>query len=195
MHRSLLSAIVLAAAVFFSFSAPAYARDAEVSLSLGGSQIFLDDADDEDPFDEEWGIRLEPSFTLAPFESVPELRLGGGIAFNFYFDEVDTGFAEIDANLYLYTPEFLVSWRQRLGEQFYIEPGVGLGWAIGQLDTDFDNETGNGYSIRPFVRLGYQMERWSIGAEAGYRFGELEFDDAEGDYEELNVGVFLSARL
>ena len=192
MQRSILPDLVLAAILVCAYGAPAYAEDPEISLSLGGSQIFFEDAENDDPFEEEWGFRIEPAFMLSPFSQKPELRMGGGVAFAFYSDDADLGFVTVDSDLSLITPEFLISWRERLGEKFYIEPGLGLGWMFGELDTLFDNESGNGYSVRPYVRVGYQMERWAVGVEAGYRFGELEFDEAEGDIEELNVGLFLS---
>src|SRR5215212_7794599 len=111
-------------------SPDAWARDAapEFTLAGGGSQLMLDGSD---PLDEKWGVYVEPSFSLAPFEGERRFRAGFGVGLGYFAEDVDFdvfgGEATISEELFLITPEALLSWRQPLGDsaKLYVEPGVG----------------------------------------------------------------------
>jgi hypothetical protein len=127
-----------------------------------------------------------------------------GETFTLNADEVET--------LTLITPEFQISWRQMLGDadargerRWFVEPGVGVGVVIGQYwvgdtfgfwsDTDVE-EWDATIAGRPFLRAGYQGERWVFAIEGSYQFGgDLHFtDDIEGNLSEWYVGAFFGGR-
>ena len=156
--------------------------------------------DGDDPLDGEWGVYVEPSFSLAPFEGERRFRAGVGVGLGYFAQDVDFevlgGEVTISEELFLITPEALLSWRQPLGDsaKLYVEPGVGVGAVIGVIDV-FGSEGGGGYSVRPFVRLGYQWEKISAGVEAAYRFGHLDFDSGGGDVQNLSFSAFVAFAL
>ena len=153
------------------------------------------------------------------------LRLGFGLGISgferstdddhvFTDDDGDTFVFDGDEteSLTLLTPEFQVSYRLMLGpgdvdgtRRWFVEPGVGVGVVVGQYwvgetfgwwtDTDI-NEWDATIAGRPFLRAGYQGERWVLGLEASYLFGgSLEFtQDISGDLTEWYVGAFFGGR-
>ncbi len=187
-----LNAIPFRLIFLMTLCVPALTRgsDAEFSLVGGASQIYLDD----DGFDEQWGPFFATSFSLAPLENATQFRLGAGLAFAWFNSDVDNEFVSGQADLFLITPEVLLSWRHAVTRTFYLEPGVGLGAVIGALDflgADWDA----GYSVRPFVRAGYQGDDWSAGAELGYRFGSLDISGDEQSINDVTFGVFVAFKL
>ena len=168
----------------------AHAVDPEFSLAGGATRVGFDD----NAFDDEWGVWVQPSFTFAPISDLPQFRLGGGLNLALVSLDIDLPFDDGDANLFLITPELLLSWRQPLGDRFYLEPGVGVGAVIGVLDA-FGTETDVGYSVRPFLRAGYDAARWSAGVEVAYRFGQLDLGGGSSDLDNLNIGAFVSFEL
>ena len=128
-------------------------------------------------------------------------------------DEIFVINADDVESLTLLTPEFQVSYRVPLGppageegeRRWFVEPGVGVGVVVGQYwvgesfgwwtDTDV-NEWDATFGARPFLRAGYQSDRWVLGVEGSYLFGgDLEFtDEIGGDVEEWRVGVFFGGR-
>lgn len=193
--------------------------DYEFALSLGYAHVELDKT--EGPFDSRGGFRVEPRFTFGVNDDLPQLKLGVGVGisgFNKSIDDDDGDFVVIDDEVFFFdsedahdltllTPEFQISWRQPLSgdRRWFIEPGVGVGVVIGQYwvgdtfgwwtDTDI-NEWDATLGARPFLRAGYQADRWLLGMEASYLFGgSLDFtDEVGGNVEELYVGVFFGGR-
>jgi hypothetical protein len=114
--------------------------------------------------------------------------------------------------LSLITPEFQISYRLMLGShgadepaKWFVEPGVGVGVVIGNYwvgqyfgwwsDEDI-SEWDATIAGRPFLRAGYQGERWVFGIEGSYLFGgKMHFTDAiEGDLSEWYAGGFFGVR-
>ena len=102
--------------------------------------------------------------------------------------------ARNDVNdLFLLTPELLLSWRQPVTEAWYVEPGVGVGAVIGGVDF-VGLDWGSGYSVRPFVRIGYQADTWLASVEASYRFGRLDLGESDVEIENLTAALFVTAK-
>lgn len=148
------------------------------------------------------------------------LRFGGRLAASFFREKLssrDVGgepLLEVEdfANLTLLSPQLLVGYRQLLGDPghgtvMFVEPGVGVGPTIGihsfgsdlqfadqTLSTDtFDTETELSWSVNPYLRLGAAMDGIFIGAEGGYEWTGLEFDDQLGeDARAWYIGFYLS---
>lgn len=151
------------------------------------------------------------------------LRLGGRLAGSFFRDKVSSRsvagepLLEIEdfANLSLLSPQLLVGYRQIFGDPDYgtaafIEPGVGLGPTVGihsfgsdlqfgdrTLSTDtFDTETDVSWSVNPYLRLGIASDVIFFGAEGGYEWTGLDFDDRLGQDARLwYVGLFFAVRV
>ena len=151
-YAAMCATLAIAAAMAFPSAARA-GRDAEFSLTLGGSQIRVSD----DPLNDQWGVRVEPGFSLIALEGGPrQLRIGAGVGFEYFAQDVEVDFfgtSRVNEELLIITPEVILSWRQPIGagESWYVEPGVGVGAAIGIIDV-IGTDSGAGYSVRPFVR-------------------------------------------
>ena len=165
-------------------------RKFELSLSAGGTRLSIDD----DALDGQWGVAVEPSFSFSPLPETPQFRLGAGVGLAWISADVDNEFIAGQLDLFLITPELLLSWRQPVAESWYVEPGVGVGAVLGGVDF-VGIEWGSGYSARPFVRIGYEIDNWCVGVEASYRFGHLDFGDGDGDIETFDIGAFLAVKL
>lgn len=191
--------------------AVASAQKTEFAIGFGYSHVAVQGAPGE--FDQQDGGRFEPRFTWQPFEERPQLRFGVGVGFSYYYDNSENGqiisppFAfDVDSfeSLSLITPEFQVSWRQPISEDWWIEGGLGVGPAIGiytagevlfndLFDEDI-SESGVGIGVRPFVRAGFRGgEHWNWGLEGSYQWTSVEFGHGLGDNpSEWFVGVFFS---
>ena len=191
--------------------------DGDFSLSIGYSHLHIDGAQ---RFEDRDGVRLEPRVSFGFFDKLPELRLGFGLGISGYAHELDsdtiitidnghdveTIHADDWEGISVLEPEFQISWRQTFGgdHRWYIEPGVGLGAAIANyyIADDFwwsdshDNEWDSTFEARPFIRAGYQGDRWLFGLEGSYMFGgnvDLT-DQVQGDLSEWYVGGFFGVR-
>jgi len=184
MRHNFLSVAALIAFTFYA--RVAHAGNTEFGLTIGASEIKTTDK----AIDESWGPYFELSITTAPISSAPQFRIGGGIGFSYFSGEATEDFFTSSEQDGLLTPELLVSLRQSLGRKFFIEPGVGFGAVIGVVDLDW----GAGYSVRPFLRLGVELSRASLGLEAGYRFGYLDTDDV-GAIQNLDLAIFVNFKL
>lgn len=149
-------------------------------------------------------------------------RLGGRLAFGVYREDLaDRPVAgepllTIDefADLSIITPQLVSSYRVLFGYPeegaFFVEPGLGAGLAVGVLSfgsdlefgdqiigTDIDeSQTEVSWALSPFLRLGYAADRLRIGAEGGYQWTGLEFDDGLGaDAREWYIGFFFGVQL
>lgn len=194
----------------------------EFSLGIGYGHVELDGSDSD--FDGRGGVRVEPRFTFQPIDATPQFKLGVGVGISGYRHDVgDDDFTVIDddgdvftfdgdsyESLTLITPEVQLSWRQPIGGDsdgpgWFVEPGVGLGAIFGQYwvgdtwgywsDTDV-SEWDATFGVRPFLRAGYQSDRWIAGLEASYLFGgSLDLtDEVSGDVREFYIGGFFGGR-
>jgi hypothetical protein len=166
-------------------------RNFELSLTAGGTRLAIDD---DDALDGQWGVTVEPSFSLSALPRTPEFRIGAGVGLAWISADIDNEFIAGQLDLFLITPELLLSWRQPVAEAWYVEPGVGVGAVIGAVDF-VGVEWGSGYSVRPFVRIGYQADNWSAGVEVSYRLGHLDLGNSDGDIENLTAALFVAAKL
>ena len=198
----------------FCFTDYSTAADPEFAFSLGYSHISLDDTTIGE-MGEAGGLRFETRYSWAPNEQQPKFRLGLGMGFSFFYDETDGSALFIDDDgdivvadaddyeqVFLWTPELQLSWRERWDNGWMLEGGVGVGGVVGVYaagDQFFDefydqdlNESDFTFFVRPFVRAAYRDEGFSVGLEASYMWGgSVEFtDEVGGDVEEWYVGVF-----
>jgi hypothetical protein len=197
----------------------ARAVDGDFQLSLGYSHLHLDGSQ---RFEDRDGFRIEPRVSFAFFDKLPQLRLGFGLGISGYTHELDSDtvitinngndtdviFADQWEGVSLLTPEFQLSWRQTFGGEhhWYVEPGVGLGVAFVNYyvaddwwwddNNDNPNEWDSTAEVRPFIRAGYQGDRWMGGIEGSYLFGgNIDLtDQVNGDLNELYVGGFFGVR-
>lgn len=186
----LLLAPCLGLCVFTCGSARAAAPGSpEFALGLGASLLNTEGnelGDDVGPW-------AEVRFSIAPLPKLQPLRLGFGLEFSYQSEKVESAISSETADLFLITPEVQLSWRQSLGERFYVEPGVGVGALIGVVDL-FGAQEDTEFSARPFVRFGYQTWNWSGGIEVGYQFSSLDFGGGSSDVQNLNIGAFIAFR-
>ena len=198
----------------------------EFNFMLGYSHVEQDSSGPFEPFvDDQGGARVSlgmdgPVAVVDDNGSGP--RLGGRVAISGYRDNIGDRVVagepllEIEefVDLALFTPQFVASYRQVIGDVeaggAFIEPGVGLGLTIatlsfgsnlefgdGPIGTDIDEqETEVGLAVNPFLRGGYTRGSLVIGVEGGYQWASLEFDDDLGaDPAEWYIGVFFGVQL
>lgn len=150
-------------------------------------------------------------------------RLGGRIGFTYTQQDFRSRnvagepLLEIDdfIGLSLVTPQLVFSYRQMLGGDadfggLFLEPGIGGGLAIGTLSFGSEFEFGNdpigrdisdyetelSFGVQPFLRFGYDSGSLLVGAEGGYLWTGLNFEDDLGrDVDEWYVGFFLGVKL
>jgi hypothetical protein len=220
--RTLLTPL-LAAVVIWPASAraqDAYFYDAddepraEFALGIGYARIRFDG--DPPLIDNRDALHVEPVLSVAPFEAVPQVRLGAALGWSMAVDDTrgafvvrdgeTTAVASSDTNLMLFEPDLRLSWRQPLDREgnYFVEGGGAAGAAIGWLDvgddddeaTDPDDvtfsETDASFQWRVFLRAGVRMRGGFAGIEASYmRAGELTFtDNVGGEASEFYVGIF-----
>jgi hypothetical protein len=187
---------------------------AEFALGVGYARLQFDG--DPELIDDRDCLHIEPSLSVAPFEKLPQLRLGGAVGWSLAVDDTRGAFishdgeviavASADTSLMLFEPDLRLSWRQPLdqGGNYWVEAGGAAGAAIGWLDvgdeddevTDPDevtfSETDSSFQWRAFVRVGVRMRGGFAGLEASYmRAGDLTFaDDVSGEADEYYIGIF-----
>ena len=206
--------IVMTTSVFLASSALAQG-ESEFLLGIGYTRMNFDG--DNVLIDNRDGIHLDPVFSLAPIDPLPQLRFGAAVGISFAVDDVRGAvvsdndgrslFVEGDkVSLMLFEPELRVSWRQSFGEDhaYFLEAGVGGGGVIGWLSTgdgegddsgaaDAElNETDGAFMGRLFVRFGMRVTGGLAGIEASYmQGGNLDFSEGiSGDVSEAYVGIF-----
>lgn len=208
MSRFIPAALALA---LFLLAAPARG-EAEFGFGIGYSQVRIDGAGG--PFDKQDGLRMEARITTAPIPDLHPLRIGFGLAFSGYWHDIPDryGYDYIGGGYYVYNPdltqsltliepELQVSWRQPLGERFYIEPGVAGGMAIANQwfgddwswDT-YESEWDSTWTVRPFVRAAFTDGPWRVGIEGSYMWGgNIDVGEfTQGDLSEWYVGAFFA---
>ena len=212
LHRRLLLAACLAG--IGASNSVAHGLAAEVSdfsLGIGYAHLSIGDSDSE--LSSENAFRLEFASTFAPIPDLPQLRLGGAFGIAAVLDNkertiisdgglVIAGSADIP--LVFLEPELRLSWRQYLGETFYIEPGIAGGGVFAHLDIDNDDdddttvddpsydEWDQVFSARAFINVGFEVSGGFAGFQFSYlRGGDLELaQNAAGATEEFYVGFF-----
>ena len=217
MRNTILLAVLAAAMLPMAARAESIM---EFDIGFGYSHLPLSGSD---RFEERDGFRIEPRFSIAPIPELRPLRFGFGVGMASYYHELDDDVtitiddgdeihifhADQWESVSLINPEFQLSWRQPLDarRRFFIEPGVGVGAVFANYsvydeyywddddddDNDHESEWDTTFGVRPFLRLGYQAERWfAFGLEASYLFGgnaELT-DQVQGDVGQLFLGGF-----
>ena len=219
--RHILRALMLTTALLLSAStAQAQGDRSELVFTLSyatldsefdgdASGFGLGDLQQFTQLDDTEGFAGEIRWTRSIF--APQLRIGSAVNVALYEEAgQDVSFFDIDGDeqLLLITPELQLSWRQPITRHLYIEGGAGVGVVFANyqadgvmLDTtdlgDVD-EWAAGFGVRPFVRAGYAWDNFVIGAEASYRFTDLEWEEDEfeidGELDQLMVGGFVGFR-
>lgn len=206
-------------------------RPPEVSFVAGLGAVELDGEGDfpDDPIigdDPQFSGRFAVGFDV-PIVDVDGMgsgpRVGGRLGFTFTREEIGERHVagepllEIEdyIGLTLITPQVTGTYRQYIGNDaddgaFFLEPGLGLGPAIGVMtfgsDLEFgddtigsdvgDTETEVGLGVQPFLRAGYDTSTVLIGAEGGFLWTGLNYEDDLGtDPREWYLGLFLSIKL
>jgi hypothetical protein len=196
----------------------AFAQDREFAFGAGYGHLLLDGSNVGD-LDEQGGLNLNGriSWPVTPShgERRPELRFGVGVGLGFYAENDDQNnddefFDEEEievTQLTVISNELQLSYRQPVGREFYLEPGVagqflvGNFWAgdktwLGGFWWDVDEEEDIwrvGGGGRLFLRAAYQQDRWSAGVEGSYSYGYLDFGDGiGGDIQQAYIGVFFA---
>jgi hypothetical protein len=195
----------------------------EFDLSMGYAKVGLDGS--ASPFDSRDAFRIEPRVSWQVGGDQSPLRLGFGLGMTGAERRTDNDavFTDDNGNVFVFdgdnvqalsliTPEFQASYRIMLGShgaderpKWFIEPGVGVGVVIGQYwvgqsfgwwsDEDI-SEWDATIAGRPFLRAGFQGDRWVFGIEGSYLFGgDLHFTNAiEGNLSEWYAGGFFGVR-
>ena len=216
ISRPASAALAIAALLFIA--SPARAQDnygdnyadgaPEFSLVMGYANISLKDSP---VIDGEGAFRFEPSLSFSPIQQVPQLRLGFDVGVSMVLDDSsrtiisgDSGlifFGSSSVPLWTIEPELRISWRQYLdpNHTFFVEPGVGGGYAFGFLELDAEDGSGDSYEAddnalfgRVFLRVGARVTGGIAGVEASWMQGDtLDFGgNASGDLEEFYIGIF-----
>ena len=179
----------------------------EFSLGFGYANVSLDDSP---IIDSESGVRFDPSLSFSPLpEALPQLRLGVAAGFTLVLDNSERALISSDGQLifigssevplWLLEPELRISWRQWFNETWFIEAGVGGGFAFGFLELDADDGSTDSYSEndstpfgRAFFRAGGQASGGVAGIEGWYLVGDdMDFGgNAAGELNEWYIGIF-----
>jgi hypothetical protein len=180
----------------------------EFLLGVGYSNISLGSSS---PLNNEGALHFDPSLSFAPFQKLPQLRLGANMGVSLVLDNssrtliIDNGqvlfIGSSDIPLWTLEPELCVSWRQIFGynNEFYIEPGIAGGGMFGFLHLSSEEENVNDYDAnsqtgygRVFVRAGLRVPSGSAGLEGSYLAGgKLNFGNGiSGDVSEWYIGIY-----
>jgi hypothetical protein len=182
----------------------------EFALGLGYANLSIGNSDDE--IHSEGLLRFEPVVAFAPFQAIPQIRIGAGLGIGLMFDNsslriissggvVIAGHANVP--LTLWEPELRLSWRQYFDadRSFFVEPGVAVGIAYANLS--FDTDTGESFDEsdstttgRVFLNVGGRVGLGAAGLQASYmRGGSMHLaDNVNGEVNEFYIGVFGSIR-
>lgn len=206
--------LVLSAILAASPLAARAQGETEFLLGVGYTRMNFDG--DSPLIDDRDGVHLDPVFSFAPVEDLPQLRLGAAFGISFAVDDTRGAFVSDedgatlfidgdDSSLMLFEPELRISWRQALaeGEAVFVEAGVGGGGVIGWLSAGDDegpgdpdgaelDETDAAFMARALVRFGVHVTSGIVGVEASYMVGgDLDFAEGiGGDVSEAYVGIF-----
>ena len=178
----------------------------DFSFGIGYGHIELGSSGNE--FHNMDALRMEGAVTFSPFEKLSQLRLGGAFGVSMVLDNSSHAIisnngtlivhASADIPFLLLEPEFRVSWRQEFESGFFIEPGIGLGGAIGQLHLESDSngssyeEWDANFAARAYLNVGFLVPGGIFGVQASYMHsGSLHFaQNVGGEINEFYIGVF-----
>jgi hypothetical protein len=180
---------------------------ADFTLSVGYANISIGNSDSE--LDCEGALKWEPAFTIAPIAQLPQLRLGAAFGVSLVLDNSSHAIISnngqliiagtSDVPLWLLEPQARISWRQSFGN-FFVEPGFGIGGAIGYLSVDgsgsFEGQSyekwSSAWAGTAYIYAGLQVTGGLAGLEFSYtRGGKLDFgDNARGNLDEYYIGIF-----
>lgn len=204
---------MLVAVVLLS-AAPALAEPGDItgspefSFGIGYANITLEDTE---AIDGESALKIDPVISFSPFQALPQLRLGASFGVSMVLDNsaraliVNDGGAlfvgSSDVPFVLFQPEARLSWRQTFGkhDEFFIEPGIGFGGALGWLDIESETDPDDTYSesdftwqARAFLYIGGRVEGGTFGVEMSYmRGGDLSLaKNVSGEVSEFYIGIF-----
>jgi hypothetical protein len=166
-------------------------------IEVGGSSSQLHSMD---------ALRFDPDLSFSPFDRLPELRVGAAFGVSMVLDNssrtiISNGGTLIitgssDVPFLLLEPEARLSWRQVFPDGFYIEPGVGVGGAFGQLKLSSDTESidkwQSTFDARVFLNVGIAVPGGIAGLQASYMHGgTMDFgQNARGDLNQFYIGIY-----
>jgi hypothetical protein len=203
MARRAIAGLVMLVALT-SFSRAQAPPDPSFALGIGYAHLEIGDSSSQlHSLD---ALRFDPCVSFSPFGELPQVRIGGAFGVSMVLDNSSRTIISNGGNLIitgssdvpflLLEPEFRLSWRQDFGDALFVEPGVGLGGAIGQLKLSSETESidkwQSCFDVRAFVNVGLAVP----GGEAGLQFsymhgGTLDFgQNARGELNEFYIGVF-----
>lgn len=211
-HTPLLLCLVALGAV--CVTAKAESRGHEFAFGIGYAHLFWDGTH-SDALEEQGGLRMDGwfSFPVARNEREtgrPELRLGIGLALEFFVSERGGDVFEVGDviivepndwdQLSLIQPEVQFSIRAPVNDNWYVEPGLAAVGIVGNfirgeeffgfVDEDIDRWRVGGAG-RAYVRLAYRKGRSAWGVEGSYSYGWLDFgDDIGGDIQRGHLTFF-----
>jgi hypothetical protein len=194
---------------FTVFSSSVLAEEEQhFSFSVAYTNLSLDGDEFADDFDG-WGMAFR--WRAKFLEELPNLLIGASFQLGFYqgndtptdnpFDSpaLNESINDVD----IFSPTLDLAWRIPLGSQFFVEPGIGVGWAWGTYNPVIEGanqETNSGLVVRPGVMLGYENDQWSTGLDFQYSVYWIDFStdagattvsDLDGSHDELYIGIFV----
>ena len=175
----------------------------EFALGIGYAHIEVGDSSSQ--LHSMDALRFDPDLSFSPFDQLPQLRLGASFGVSMVLDNssrtiisnggtlVITGSSDIP--FLLLEPEARLKWRQSF-DPFFIEPGIGVGGAFGQLklssDTQSIDKWSSAFTARAFVNIGLAVTGGEAGLQFSYmRGGPMDFgQNARGNLNEFYVGIY-----
>ena len=202
---------ICAFAIALSFWPHALAQNSEISLGGGYTKLTLEadldfiNIEEVTALDGESGAYGEIRFSRSIF--IEQLRLGSGVQVAYYTTDgrSEPGLFSIEDERFLQiAPELQLSWRQRLGDRLFLEPGVGgglvagnyraRGVTVGGVPQEDVDQWEAGLGVRPFLRFGLIVDRFILGLEGSYRWTNIEYEEVDGRLREWMAGAFISFR-
>jgi hypothetical protein len=196
-----------------------------MNFLLGYAHLEQDDSGGFEPvIDSKDGVRAAFGADVPVTDSAngSGFRLGGRLSMSSFTEDLGdrtvAGEPDLEIeeflDLTMFTPQFVASYRQLIGDPQdggagFIEPGVGLGLALAIMTSGShltfgdsivgsdvgDTETEIGISLNPFVRGGFAWSRFLIGLEGGYEWSSVEFEDLGSDPRQWYLGLFFGVRV
>lgn len=166
-------------------------------INVGGSSSELHSLD---------ALRFDPVLSFSPIETLSQLRLGAAFGVSLVLDNSSrtiiynggslTITGTSDVPFLLLEPEGRLSWRQRFADTLFIEPGVGIGGAFGQLKINNDTQSiekwASCFDARVFLNAGLAFTGGEAGLQLSYMHGgTMDFaQNARGDLNQFYIGVY-----
>jgi len=183
---------------------PAMAEEEQhFSFSVAYTTLSLDGDEFADDFDG-WGLAFR--WRTKFLEEIPNLLIGASFQLGFYSgndDPIGNGLNESINDVDIFSPTLDLVYRIPIGSQFFVEPGIGVGWAWGTYNPVIEganHETNSGLVVRPGVMVGYENDQWSTGLDFQYSVYWIDFStdagattvsDLDGSHDELYIGIFV----